>query len=565
MLTATSSVTQHRLQNLLLILLSVFTLPIDTIVLLASLVRRLISSHGITTQPSATSEATARARSQKRVLITGVGMTKGLSIARLFHQAGHIVIGADFSPLACGRVSNCIQRFYTLTRPNQADKGADYVDGLISIITQQRIDLWISCSGVASAVEDGLAKEAVERATPCKCIQFDVPTTQTLHEKDTFIRRVEETGLNVPKTISVTSYDDAEQSLRSSDPDMRYIMKTVGMNDTERGNMTVLSSAKLEESLSYLRTLRISKDSPWIMQQFISGGEYCTHAVAVNGKVKAFVSCPSAELLMHYEALPSQSALNRAMLDFTERFAAKYGKGFTGHLSFDFMVEEADVEARDWQDIKLYPIECNPRAHTAVALFRNTPETVDAYLSVLEDDPTVDSANQSIAPASNGKSIPNGAPISTPRTPASATPPGPTFPIYPRDPPKTYWLPHDLVSFVVIPLYRYSLQPLLSSLRLSLSQHQHPRPNSSPAHSSPTATHLTTIQSDLSTFLDHILHWEDGTYDPSDPLPYWWLSHVYWPAQFAWCLAASFGVVGTDRTRWRWSRINVSTCKMFEC
>ena len=490
-------------------------------------------------------------------------MTKGLSIARIFHQAGHVVIGADFSPLACGRVSNCIQRFYTLTRPNQADKGTDYVDGLISIITQRRIDLWISCSGVASAVEDGLAKEAVERATPCKCIQFDVPTTQTLHEKDAFIRRVEETGLNVPKTISVTSYDDAEHGLRSSDPNLRFIMKTVGMNDTERGNMTVLSSAELEESLTYLRTLRISKDSPWIMQQFISGGEYCTHAVVVNGKVKAFVSCPSAELLMHYEALPSQSALDRAMLDFTERFAAKYGKGFTGHLSFDFMVEQVNVDAQNWQDIKLYPIECNPRAHTAVALFRNTPEMVEAYLSVLDDD------TESTGTAITDKTVPNGAPVSSPRTLASATPSTQHSPIYPIKPPKTYWLPHDLVSFLVIPLYRHVLQPLLSSVRLhqtssSKPLHQHTTSNPEPLTSA-NANHLNSLKSDLSAFLDHILHWEDGTYDPSDPLPYWWLSHVYWPAQFAWCLAASFGIVGAGRAKWRWSRINVSTCKMFEC
>ena len=537
MLTATSSATQHRLQNLLLIILSLITLPLDTTVLLASLLRQLISSHGTATQTRARSEVVPQARPRKRVLVSGVGMTKGLSIARMFHQAGHSVIGADFSPFACGRVSNSIQRFFTLPRPSQTNKGANYVDGLISIITQQHIDLWISCSGVASAVEDGLAKEAVERATPCKCIQFDVPTTQTLHEKDTFIRRVEETGLNVPKTVGVTSYDEAEKALRSSDSDIGYIMKTVGMNDTERGNMTVLSSARLEESLSYLRTLRISKDSPWIMQQFISGGEYCTHSVVVDGKVKAFSSNPSAELLMHYEALPSDSALNRAMLNFTEIFAAKYGKGFTGHLSFDFMVEEADVTARNWRDVRLYPIECNPRAHTAVALFRNTPEMVDAYLSVLED---------------NTKRIPNGVPIASPR-----------FPIFPVNPPKIYWLPHDFVSFIIIPLYRHLLQPILSSSPLQIQKH----PTSSPPAplSSPNATHPTTLRSSLSIFLTHLSTWEDGTYDPSDPLPNWWLSHVYWPAQFGWCLVASFGIVGGDRAKWRWSRINVSTCKMFEC
>lgn len=47
---------------------------------------------------------------------------------------------------------------------------------------------------------------------------------------------------------------------------------------------------------------------------------------------------------MHYEALPPESALSRAMLQFTRVFAAKSGDDFTGHLSFDFLMDEVVTE-----------------------------------------------------------------------------------------------------------------------------------------------------------------------------------------------------------------------------
>ncbi|KAK3044781.1 hypothetical protein LTS18_000367, partial [Coniosporium uncinatum] len=51
----------------------------------------------------------------------------------------------------------------------------------------------------------------------------------------------------------------------------------------------------------------------------------------------------------------------------------------------------------------------------------------------------------------------------------------------------------------------------------------------------------------------HLLSWKDGTFEVQDPLPWFVLYHVYWPAQF----------VQSLRTGNWWSRVNVSTGKMF--
>jgi hypothetical protein len=125
-------------------------------------------------------------------------MAKGLKIARAFYQTGHKVIGADFEPYSIpvnGRFSRAIDKFYRVSKPSAQYGAAHYIRDLVYIVEKEEVDLWVSCSGVASAVEDGQAMEVLERKTTCKSIQFDVKTTATLHEKDSFIKYADQLGL----------------------------------------------------------------------------------------------------------------------------------------------------------------------------------------------------------------------------------------------------------------------------------------------------------------------------------------------------------------------------------
>jgi catechol O-methyltransferase len=433
-------------------------------------------------------------------------MSKGLTLARTFYLAGHNVIGADFQPYGippCGRFSRALRKFYALPKPNGSDGAAFYINVLLRVVQSERVDLWVSCSGVASAVEDGMAKEVLERRSDCVCIQFDVPTTTMLHEKDTFIAETARLGLPVPETHNVTSRAAVHKVLNESPrTKKRYIMKSVGVDDSSRGNMTVLPKRTLSETYGHLSKIPIAADRPWVLQEFVRGKEYCTHALVVGGVVKAFVACPSLELLMHYEALPPDSALSKAMLRFTQEFVRRRGGEMTGHLSFDFLIEERITEKG--VEMGLVPIECNPRAHTAVVLFQGQEkEMADAYLSALK--------------AHNSPNI-NG------YTNGDETDHQPLTPLHPA---KYYWLPHDLITLI--------LQPLLSLLLRRIS--------------------LASYLENCRAFLEYFLLWEDGTYELWDPLPAWWLYHVYWPGMFL----ASF-LYGR-----RWSRVNVSTGKVFEC
>ena len=517
LLNSSSPAHLHILQNVALILLSAFFAPLCfSIAILSHVispwlkVSKHIQRHR---RWRASSSSTFRART---VLVTGVGMSKGLTIARAFYRAGHRVIGADFEPYripVCGRFSSSIEKFYRLSTPSADSGSAQYIGELTDIIQREEVESWVSCSGLVSAIEDGEAAEIVEKETNCKPIQFGLTLTETLHEKHSFIDNTRKLALNVPDTHLVTSETEALAVLYPEKPrsifGKRFIMKSAGLDDSVRADMTLLPRPTLKETEAHVKRLGPTPFKPFVLQQYISGPEYCTHSLIINGKVSAFVACPSAEPSMHYVALPASSALAKAMLLFTAMYAKKTGSGMMGHFSVDFVVDEdvarsaersfgaSDAEVKELMT-RIYPIECNPRAHTAVVLFADESEDLaEAYLSVLPDHEPKGIANGHRAEA-----------IVVPR---------PGVPGY-------YWIGHDLVARFALPLLRF--------LILQIG--------------------LVDMLSSWLECLEHILYWRDGTFEVWDPWPAFWLYVGYWPGMF---------LVSLWKRRW-WSRCIVSTAQV---
>jgi catechol O-methyltransferase len=415
---------------------------------------------------------------KKIVLVTGVGMAKGLTIARLFHRRGHRVVGADTQTLCIGRVSRSICSFCVLPDPSQTH---EYVEKLLSIVKKENVDLLVSVSDVNAAIQDAQAKEAIETQTGTKVVQFSEEAVRVLHDKHSFIERTREIGLQVPDTRGVRAKEDIllflkeRESLDLSYSNSRYLVKPVGIDDAARLDMPLLPLSSTGATLARIGdiTFPASSSPPhvsYVVQEFIPGGEFCTHALIIRGRVRAFVACPSSGLLMHYEALPADSPLSREMLGFTKKHAAAGGTSFTGHLSFDFM-----AQTREDGTSRLLPIECNPRVHTAVLLFSETPEMVDEYLDALWSTPSVTHSSRE--------------------------------PLYPRTAPRYYWIGHDLVELVLYPTYLTITRPFDVSQLMGLF------------HS-------------IRKFMDHVMYWKDGIFQLWDPWPWWWMYHVYWPSQF---------------------------------
>ena len=477
---------RHVPKNVLLLLLSLITLPVSAALVLGSLAYSKLF-------PQPKPLPLRNASERKTILVTGVSMTKGLTIARVLAQnTPHRIIGADISTVSPGRFSSSLAQFYVLTPPDGSD-AEPYIDSLLHVIKSENVDLWISCSSVVAAVEDGEVVRLAERARGpgFQAIQFRSDVVERLHEKDQFIDYIQSLDLPVPESHRCMSSEEVIQILtkdRKEDGKGRqFILKPIGVDDRARANMmTLLPFQKREDTVSYVESLRISNKNPFQVQQYISGAEYCTHALVIRGRIVAFTCCPSSELLMHYEAIPSSSELFQQMLNFTKRVAQDGGETFSGHLSFDFLAEGEGSAS------KLYPIECNPRAHTAVVLFQSTPQMASAYLSALSPQTSSDSE------------------IVSPHSPT----------------PSYYWLGHDIVALVIMPIL-----DLLWGI-----------------------TTFSEVLNRMTDFWEHVLSWRDGTYTVEDPVPFFVLYHVYWPMKFMTALL----------TQKSWSRINVSTTKVFE-
>ena len=107
--------------------------------------------------------------------------------------------------------------------------------------------------------------------------------------------------------------------------------------------------------------------TPFLLQRFLTGPEYCCHVAARDGELVAFVACRSNEMLMRYVDVNSINAkemkmgsmieqwvrefLRRWKMELDARGGSEYQRKLTGHFSFDFIWEEDEQI--------LYALECN--------------------------------------------------------------------------------------------------------------------------------------------------------------------------------------------------------------
>lgn len=447
-------------------------------------------------------------------------MTKGLFLARAFYLAGHTVIGLDFEGdgirlngrwygiPSSGKKSRAFSKYIEITKPSSSN---EYTRKVMEIITKEEIDCWICVSGVETTTWDAIAKARIEAGgTSCKVFQFEQAICETLDDKYRFIEQAKAIGLDTPKTRRVTSVQEVLDFLGGSEAGSeQYVLKALHVDDVSRADMTKYSRSNMDETRARISRLDISAERPWILQEFVEGEEYCTHSVVVDNCVKAFVCCPSSDLLMHYQASPTHSTPHSAkLLKFTEDFVrglAKNNKHLTGQLSFDFIVKRSE------NDLQLYPIECNPRTHTAVVLFgRDTTRLANCYLSLLHDPGL----------------------------------PPPTTEVYIPDTTFAggfYWIGHDIVSLGFLPLLHF-----FGRVFSALWKHAR-RPNDTASE--------TWNSMPLWALIEHLLCWKDAVFEVWDPVPFWMLYHVYWPCVFLLSLL----------TWKKWSRINVSTTRVFRC
>jgi hypothetical protein len=323
------------------------TLPFDLVLVAGTLACRIRN-------PRARRGVAAR----RTVLISGGKMTKALQLARSFHSAGHRVVLVESAKYRWTghRFSRAVDAFHVVPEPT----APGYADALLDVVRREGVDVFVPVSSPAASVHDARARELLDDV--CEVVHGDAHTVELLDDKEKFAWIAGTLGLRVPDFLRIT---DAQQVIDFDFPEGRsYVLKRIAYNPVGRTNLTRLSRATPAHNAAFARSLPISDDDPWILQEFIEGQEYCTHGTARNGWLQVYGCCESSAFQINYAHVEKPE-----ILTWVEEFVGNLD--LTGQASFDF-IEAADGHA--------YAIECNPRTHSAITMFYDHPEVAAAYL-----------------------------------------------------------------------------------------------------------------------------------------------------------------------------------------
>jgi len=303
----------------------------------------------------------------KNILLTGAKMSKCLQLARSFKADGHkvILLETDEYWMSGNRFSNAVNGFYTVPNPQQDWEG--YCEKLLDIVKRENIDVFIPVSAAVLTYYESLVKPIL--AEHCEVLQFDIETTTMLDNKFTFIEKAKSFGLTVPKSFLITNLEQVLNFDFAAD-ESQYILKSIPYDSVGRLNMTKLSIDSIQEMEQFVKGLPISPEHPWIMQEFVKGKEYCTHSTVRKGKIRLHCCCESSEFQVNYEHIDHPQ-----IYEWVEKFVRELN--LTGQISFDFI---------QTKDNRIYPIECNPRTHSAITTFHDHLQVADAYLNDSKDE-----------------------------------------------------------------------------------------------------------------------------------------------------------------------------------
>ena len=295
----------------------------------------------------------------RTVLISGGKMTKALQLARSFHRAGHRVVLVESGKyrLTGHRFSNAVDVFHTVPKPD--DPG--YAAALLHIVQQEGVDVYVPVCSPAASYYDALAKPLLEPF--CEVLHGDADVIAALDDKQRFAETAASLGLPVPDSRQVTAAKEVEEfDYAHGRPP--YILKSIPYDPVHRLDLTPLPRDTPEQTAEFARSKPMSAETPWIMQSFVHGQEYCTHSTVRDGRVQVFACCESSAFQINYEMVDKP-----AITEWVTTFVGALG--ITGQVSFDF-IEDADGQ--------VYAIECKPRTHSAITMFYDEPALASAYL-----------------------------------------------------------------------------------------------------------------------------------------------------------------------------------------
>jgi predicted ATP-grasp superfamily ATP-dependent carboligase len=265
-----------------------------------------------------------------KVLVTGTRAPASMDILRSLLKAGYEVYSADSMTFPLGRFVKGIKQHFSLPKPNR-DLSA-FKETLKNLVIKYKIDLVIpTCEEIFFVSQ---AYEELSPFTRLFCEPF--PRLLSLHNKYVFNQLVQEYGLKAPTSWLLNSEEDK----RHITADAAIVLKPIY---SRFGAHLIIKPTQKEIDDLPLKV-------PYIAQKFISGKEYCSYAIADDGKVLVHACYHPKYTTGPAAGIYFEPAHIEAIHQFVTVFCNHYK--FNGQIAFDFIVK----------DNQAYVLECNPRA-----------------------------------------------------------------------------------------------------------------------------------------------------------------------------------------------------------
>ncbi|KAL5336524.1 hypothetical protein BJX70DRAFT_372236 [Aspergillus crustosus] len=342
-----------------------------------------------------------------------------------------------------------------------------YVSSLLDVVLREKVDIWIPCSQGTSVIEDAIAKQAIESRTSCKSITLDVDLASQWSQLDSFIQYLNEKDLPAIENHHIQTRDSIHRILHRS-PTKAYHIRSKSPA-ISRNDVTL---PKRTVSLTYaeVSSMQVSKDSPWSMQQHARLGEFVAELIVIHGHVIAILVRPAKG--EEWGHSPLNKGLVAAIRRLMDRLASKSGARLVGHFTVRLMVDEESTPNGVRYEIQI--ADCT-QSVAATTLLWNLPSRslVSGYLTIFSEE----TAPETVLPAFTRETRPS------------------TI-ITLNRPPSVSQTIRKLNIRRVLPAFL----PVAQELGWALAE----------------AVKL-------------LFFWEDWRFSFTDPLPWWWHTHVSLP------------------------------------
>ncbi len=287
----------------------------------------------------------------RNILITSGRSPVTLELARQLHHAGHKIYVADTLALHICRFSNAVDKSFLIRSPRLHTEG--FIEDLLQIVSQEKIDLIIPVYEEAIYLSQSLHRFPAH----CKVFTSSFELLHELHNKWLFNQKIQQLGLDAPKTHLLYSLDDVQKL----DPAKSYAIKA----SYSRAGLKIKKLSPPHETLD----IHIEVHNPWIAQEWLEGDRFCTYSVCHEGTVLAHAVYPVGYAVDGKGCIVFEAVNHEPILKWIQNFVKE--THYTGQIAFDFFES----------DQRLLAIECNPRATSGAHLFRSEDRLDQAFLN----------------------------------------------------------------------------------------------------------------------------------------------------------------------------------------